>query len=96
VFEDGHKVPVVFYDVHGRAVLLGEDEHRGLYLAEDDNDAVRIRMVGGEALGVLRDIERAAGQYFRDVGMSEIADDEPLPVEALAGYQCAASGVGCG
>ncbi len=38
-------------------------------------------------LDVLRDIERAAGQCFRDVGMPEIADDEPLPVETLAEYQ---------
>lgn len=48
---------------------------------------MRIRMVGGDELGVLRDIERAAGQCFREVGMPEIAEDEPLPVEALAGYQ---------
>ena len=42
VFQDGRKVPVVFYDVHGRAVLLGEDDHRNLYLAEEDEALVRI------------------------------------------------------
>jgi ribosomal protein S18 acetylase RimI-like enzyme len=44
-------------------------------------------MVSGDELGVLQDIERAAGLCFREVGMPEIADDEPLPVQALAGYQ---------
>lgn len=48
---------------------------------------MRIRPVRAAELDVLRDIERAAGQCFRDVGMPEIADDEPFPVEVLAGYQ---------
>jgi GNAT superfamily N-acetyltransferase len=48
---------------------------------------VRIRPVAPDELEILRDIERAAGQSFRDVGMPEIADDEPLPVETLAGYR---------
>ncbi|HEU0171089.1 MAG TPA: GNAT family N-acetyltransferase [Acidimicrobiales bacterium] len=34
----------------------------------------------------LQEIERSAGERFRDVGMPEIADDEPLSLEALAGY----------
>lgn len=37
-------------------------------------------------LPVLQDIERAAGRSFLDVGMPEIADDEPLPLDALAGF----------
>jgi GNAT superfamily N-acetyltransferase len=37
----------------------------------------------------LRAIERAAGARFRDVGMAEIADDEPMSVEELAGYAAA-------
>lgn len=45
-----------------------------------------IRPVAGADLPVLRDIERAAGEAFRAVGMPEIADDEPLPVDALAAY----------
>jgi hypothetical protein len=36
---------------------------------------------------VLREVERAAGRCFRDIGMPEIADDEPLPTDVLAEYQ---------
>ena len=35
----------------------------------------------------LREIERAAGVIFRDLGMHAIADDEPPPAAALAVYQ---------
>ena len=38
-------------------------------------------------LPVLRDIERAAGVPFRDVGMAAIADDEPPTIEELTAYQ---------
>lgn len=41
------------------------------------------RAAEGEAL---QEIERLAGQRFRDLGLAEVADDEPLPVEALASY----------
>lgn len=44
-------------------------------------------MVSADELGVLQDIERDAGQCFYEVGMPEIAEDEPLPVEELAEYQ---------
>jgi predicted N-acetyltransferase YhbS len=44
---------------------------------------VQIRQVRADELPLLRAIERAAGECFRDVGMPEIADDEPLPVEEL-------------
>lgn len=37
----------------------------------------------GEAIQA---IERRAGARFRDVGMPEIADDEPLPLDVLARY----------
>ncbi|MFF0161396.1 GNAT family N-acetyltransferase [Streptomyces sp. NPDC005263] len=47
---------------------------------------MRIRAVRLEELPVLQDIERAAGQCFRDIGMPEIAEDEPLPLGELAGY----------
>lgn len=36
---------------------------------------------------MLRDIERAAGRWFRDIGMPEIADDEPPALDELARYQ---------
>ncbi|WP_043606872.1 MULTISPECIES: GNAT family N-acetyltransferase [Protofrankia] len=48
---------------------------------------MRIRPVRFEELSVLQDIERAAGRWFRDIGMPEIADDEPLTVDELALYQ---------
>ncbi|MFB9839304.1 GNAT family N-acetyltransferase [Actinoallomurus acaciae] len=48
---------------------------------------MRIRTVREEELPVLRVIERAAGECFRDIGMPEIADDEPPPVEVLAAYR---------
>ncbi|MEU9253076.1 GNAT family N-acetyltransferase [Streptomyces sp. NPDC048270] len=48
---------------------------------------MRIRAARPDELPLLQDIERAAGLCFRDIGMPEIADDEPLPVGELAGYQ---------
>jgi GNAT superfamily N-acetyltransferase len=37
----------------------------------------------------LREIERLAGERFRDVGLPEIADHDPPPVEVLARYAAA-------
>ncbi|MFJ3788782.1 GNAT family N-acetyltransferase [Kitasatospora sp. NPDC090091] len=48
---------------------------------------MRIREVRTGDLPLLQDIERAAGRCFRDIGMPEIADDEPLPLDELARYQ---------
>ena len=48
---------------------------------------MQIRAAGVEELPALQDIERAAGQCFRDVGMPEVADDEPLPLDELIRYQ---------
>ncbi|MFY1687133.1 GNAT family N-acetyltransferase [Plantactinospora sp. WMMB782] len=48
---------------------------------------MRIRPARPTDLPVLRDVERAAGRAFREIGMPEIADDEPPPVEALARHQ---------
>ncbi|RSS53541.1 GNAT family N-acetyltransferase [Streptomyces sp. WAC06614] len=47
---------------------------------------MRIRAVRLDELPVLQDIERAAGECFRDIGMPEIAEDEPLPLDELARY----------
>ncbi|WP_282699808.1 GNAT family N-acetyltransferase [Streptomyces sp. CC219B] len=47
---------------------------------------MRIRSVRLDELPALQDIERAAGQCFRDIGMPEIAEDEPLPLGELARY----------
>lgn len=48
---------------------------------------MRIRAADAEDLPNLRDIERLAGQSFRDVGMPEIADEEPIPMGELVRYQ---------
>ena len=44
---------------------------------------MHIRAAGVEELPALHDIERAAGQCFHDVGMPEIAEDEPLALDEL-------------
>ncbi|MFI5067288.1 MAG: hypothetical protein ACHP9Z_25355 [Streptosporangiales bacterium] len=46
-----------------------------------------IRAARAAELPALQDIEIAAGRSFRDVGMPEIAGDQPLPLDELAGYQ---------
>jgi hypothetical protein len=40
---------------------------------------MRIRAAKESDLAVMQDIERAAGSSFREIGMPEIAEDEPLP-----------------
>ncbi|NSC20299.1 GNAT family N-acetyltransferase [Streptomyces albus subsp. chlorinus] len=47
---------------------------------------MRIRAGSPHELGRLQEIERAAGHWFRDLGMDEIADDEPPTLETLAGF----------
>ncbi len=34
----------------------------------------------------LQDIERSAGERFREVGLDHVADDEPFPLDVLAAY----------
>lgn len=48
---------------------------------------MRIRAVTTADLPLLRDLERAAGECFRDIGMAAVADDEPLSVTELARYR---------
>ncbi|MEU6312649.1 GNAT family N-acetyltransferase [Streptomyces sp. NPDC047014] len=45
-----------------------------------------IRAVRPDELTVLQDIERAAGLCFREVGMAEIAEDEPPTAAELAAH----------
>ncbi|NLT57284.1 MAG: GNAT family N-acetyltransferase [Actinomycetales bacterium] len=52
-----------------------------------DRDRYAIRQATADDLEVLGDIERAAGRCFRDLGMDAVADDDPLPMPVLAGYQ---------
>ncbi|MFE5481630.1 GNAT family N-acetyltransferase [Streptomyces sp. NPDC056527] len=48
---------------------------------------MRIRAAAPAELPLLQDIERAAGEPFRSLGMAVIADDEPLPLDVLDGYR---------
>ncbi|MFD9076316.1 GNAT family N-acetyltransferase [Streptomyces lasiicapitis] len=48
---------------------------------------MRIRAVHGGELARLQDIERAAGRCFRDIGMAEIADDDPPTLDELARHR---------
>jgi GNAT superfamily N-acetyltransferase len=48
---------------------------------------MNIRVMRGDELSRVQDIERAAGQPFRAVGMAEIADDEPPSLDELLRYQ---------
>ncbi|MFE6093308.1 GNAT family N-acetyltransferase [Streptomyces massasporeus] len=48
---------------------------------------MRIRLAGRAELPALQDIERAAGAPFRELGMPEIADDEPPALDVLERYR---------
>jgi GNAT superfamily N-acetyltransferase len=48
-----------------------------------------IRGARAEDGEVLREIERLAGQRFREVGLEAVADDEPPSLETLASYAAA-------
>jgi ribosomal protein S18 acetylase RimI-like enzyme len=48
---------------------------------------MRIRPATTADFPLLQDLERAAGECFRGIGMPEIADDEPFSFEQLARYQ---------
>ncbi len=48
---------------------------------------MRIRAVRRSEFPVLQDIELAAGAAFRDVGMPEVAGDEPFSQEELGRYE---------
>ncbi|MFD7245382.1 GNAT family N-acetyltransferase [Streptomyces massasporeus] len=48
---------------------------------------MRIRLATRAELPDLQDIERAAGAPFRDLGMPEIADDEPPALDVLERYR---------
>ncbi|HEY9368563.1 GNAT family N-acetyltransferase [Streptomyces sp.] len=48
---------------------------------------MRIRPASPAELPLLQDIERAAGEPFRSLGMTAIAEDEPLPLDVLESYR---------
>ncbi|MFE9748874.1 GNAT family N-acetyltransferase [Saccharothrix saharensis] len=45
---------------------------------------MEIRTARPDELPLLPPIERASGEVFRDFGMPEIADDDPMPLSTLA------------
>ncbi|MEV0389364.1 GNAT family N-acetyltransferase [Nonomuraea sp. NPDC050643] len=74
----------------GSVLPLGPDrrlEAPGAATGRDD--LIQIRPVRRTELPLLRDIERAAGRWFLDIGMPEIADDEPLSLDELGRYLAA-------
>lgn len=48
--------------------------------------AITIRPATPEDAPGLQQIELLAGECFREVGLDDVADDEPLPIETLAAY----------
>jgi GNAT superfamily N-acetyltransferase len=48
--------------------------------------SIAIRPANTDDGPALQDIERRAGARFREIGMPEVADDEPASVEKLADY----------
>lgn len=46
----------------------------------------RVRAATADDASALQAIERCAGERFRDVGMGDIADDDPLSLEGLVAY----------
>ncbi|MFB7514787.1 GNAT family N-acetyltransferase [Streptomyces sp. NPDC056144] len=48
---------------------------------------MRIRAAAPAELPLLQDIERAAGEPFRSLGMGDVADDDPLPLDVLEAYR---------
>ncbi|MEV6166395.1 GNAT family N-acetyltransferase [Streptomyces sp. NPDC052052] len=48
---------------------------------------MRIRTARRSDLPLLQDIERAAGEPFRALGMPTVADDDPPPLDLLDGYR---------
>lgn len=51
------------------------------------NDWAMIRAARHDDLLTLRDLERAAGAQFRELGMASVADDEPPTIDELARFQ---------
>ena len=60
---------------------------KALPLKETPGRGMTIREARSDELAILQDIELAAGRRFAEVGMEEVADDEPLSLEALRHYQ---------
>jgi GNAT superfamily N-acetyltransferase len=53
--------------------------------------AIQIRAAHNGDGPAIREIERAGGERFREIGMPEVADDEPPSLAVLAAYAAAGS-----
>jgi predicted N-acetyltransferase YhbS len=51
------------------------------------NDNCKIRLAYVEDLPLIREVERAAGELFRESEFSFVADDEPMSIENLREHQ---------
>src|SRR5690606_38225317 len=72
----------------GRAGRRRAMRNRAARLPEvSDTQQMRIRSAGPGELPALRDIERAAGAAFREVGMPDVADDEPPALDVLEHFR---------
>jgi len=47
---------------------------------------ISVRAMAVADVSVVRQIERSAGQRFREVGMESVADDEPMAADELVAY----------
>jgi GNAT superfamily N-acetyltransferase len=56
-------------------------------MSDTDPLSTRIRLAREDELPLLREVERASGEIFRDIGLAEIADDEPLSLTELGHYR---------
>ncbi len=63
--------------------VVGDRPNSKIY---DRGMVVAVRPALPEDGPVLRDIERLAGERFRDVGLNTIADDEPFSLDELTRY----------
>lgn len=55
----------------------------------DDTRDVLLRPAAPSDLPRIQDVERAAGEAFRDLGMTAVADDDPPALDVLAAHQAA-------
>jgi GNAT superfamily N-acetyltransferase len=52
-----------------------------------DSRLTAIRVARADEMTALQGIERTAGRCFADIGMADVADEPPLPVDLLLSYQ---------
>lgn len=80
LLETNEKLEQEAVDAPLRALTI--DEAKLLF---ETNYTIRLARVG--ELPLLREIERAAGQLFAEIGLDRVAEDEPLPLDFLLAQQ---------